>query len=139
MNSLNQCNFIGNLTADVETRYLPAGDAVANFRIAVNWKSKDKEGAEFITVVAFGKLAEICSEYLRKASKVFISGRMRTRKYRAQDGLDRYVTEIVAEQMQMLDGRRTDDASPRQQQSAPPPEREPGNGSFIDDDFDVPF
>lgn len=106
MNDLNQCNFIGRLGGDVETRYLTNGDAVVNFTIACGWKSKDSEGAEWVRIVAFGKLAGICSEYLSKGSRVFISGRIQTRKWQDQQGNDRYTTEIIANQMQMLDSKK---------------------------------
>lgn len=113
-NDLNQCNFIGRLAADPESRFMPSGEAVANFRIAVGWKSKDKEGAEWVPVVAFGKLGEICNQYLAKGSQVFISGRFRTRKWQDQSGNDRYSTEIVADQMQML-GSKQEGGEQRQQ------------------------
>lgn len=102
---LNQCNFIGRLGKDPESRQ--AGDTtVCNFSLAVGWKTKDKEGAEWVNVAVFGKLAEICAQYLKKGSKVFISGSMRTRKWTDKDGQDRYTTEIVANEMQMLDGKQ---------------------------------
>lgn len=101
----NYCAFIGRLGADPETRYLPSGDAVTNFRIAVGWKSKDKEGTEWITINAFGKLAEVCGQYLSKGSRVFVSGAMRTRKWTDKSGAERFSTEIVADKMQMLDGK----------------------------------
>jgi single-strand DNA-binding protein len=104
-NDLNQCNFIGNLGRDPETRHMPSGDAVTNFSIAVGWKSKEKEGTEWVNITAFGKLAEICAQYLKKGSKVFISGRMTTEKYTDKDGVERYSTKIVADRMQMLDGK----------------------------------
>ena len=104
-NDLNKCMFIGRLTKDVETRYLPNGDAVSNFSIASNWKTKTKEGAEFINIVAFGKLGEICSQYLQKGKQVFIEGSMRTRQWEDQSGAKRYSTEIVASNMQMLGGK----------------------------------
>lgn len=104
-NDLNKCMFIGRLTKEVETRYLPNGDAVSNFSIASNWKTKSKEGAEFINIVAFGKLGEICGEYLQKGKQVFIEGSMRTRTWEDQSGAKRYTTEIVASNMQMLGGK----------------------------------
>lgn len=104
-NDLNRCMFIGRLTKDVETRYLPNGDAVSNFSIASNWKTKTKEGAEFINIVAFGKLGEICGQYLQKGKQVFIEGSMRTRTWEDQSGAKRYTTEITASNMQMLGGK----------------------------------
>jgi single-strand DNA-binding protein len=111
MASVNKVILVGNLGADPEVRYLPSGDAVANIRLATTDRYKDKasgeykEMTEWHRVAFFGRLAEIVSEYLKKGSSVFIEGRIRTRKWQAQDGQDRYSTEIVADQMQMLGGR----------------------------------
>lgn len=134
MASVNKVILVGNLGADPEVRYLPSGDAVANIRLATTDRYKDKasgemkEATEWHRVSFFGRLAEIVSEYLKKGSTVYLEGRIRTRKWQAQDGTDRYSTEIVAEQMQMLGGRRSDDdgdggfeqrASGRAQRPAP--------------------
>jgi single-strand DNA-binding protein len=111
MASVNKVILVGNLGADPEVRYLPSGDAVANIRLATTDRYKDKasgefkEATEWHRVSFFGRLAEIVSEYLKKGSSVYIEGRIRTRKWQAQDGTDRYSTEIVADQMQMLGGR----------------------------------
>ena len=111
MASVNKVILVGNLGADPEVRYLPSGDAVANIRLATTDRYKDKASGEFKEmtewhrVAFFGRLAEIVSEYLKKGSSVYIEGRIRTRKWQAQDGTDRYSTEIVADQMQMLGGR----------------------------------
>src|SRR6201994_2318571 len=111
MASVNKVILVGNLGADPEVRYLPSGDAVANIRLATTDRYKDKtsgenkEVTEWHRVSFFGRLAEIVSEYLKKGSSVYIEGRIRTRKWRAQDGTARYSTEIVADQMQMLGGR----------------------------------
>jgi single-strand DNA-binding protein len=111
MASVNKVILVGNLGADPEVRYLPSGDALANIRLATTDRYKDKasgemkEATEWHRVVFFGRLAEVVSEYLKKGSSVYIEGRIRTRKWQAQDGTDRYSTEIVAEQMQMLGGR----------------------------------
>ncbi|MGF6769280.1 single-strand DNA-binding protein [Paraburkholderia sp. GAS199] len=111
MASVNKVILVGNLGADPEVRYLPSGDAVANIRLATTDRYKDKasgefkEATEWHRVSFFGRLAEIVSEYLKKGSSVYLEGRIRTRKYQAQDGTDRYSTEIVADQMQMLGGR----------------------------------
>lgn len=110
-NSLNRCEFIGRLGQSPETRYLPDGTAVTNLSIACDWKSKDKSGTEWIRIVAFGKLAEIMNEYLAKGSQVFISGRMRTRSWE-KDGQKHYATEIVADQLQMLDKKGQESAGP---------------------------
>lgn len=117
-NDLNQCNFIGRLGRDPETRYAPNGDAICNFSIAVGWKSKDKEGTEWVPVTTFGKLADVCGQYLKKGSQVFISGRFTTRSWDDKEGNKRYSTEIRADQMQMLGGKQDGEQS-RPQQSAP--------------------
>jgi single-strand DNA-binding protein len=115
MASVNKVILVGNLGADPEVRYLPSGDAVANIRLATTDRYKDKQSGEYKEMTEwhrvsfFGRLAEIVSEYLKKGSSVYIEGRIRTRKYQAQDGTDRYSTEIVADQMQMLGGRSSDD------------------------------
>ncbi|WP_341313285.1 single-stranded DNA-binding protein [Paraburkholderia sp. IMGN_8] len=111
MASVNKVILVGNLGADPEVRYLPSGDAVANIRLATTDRYKDKasgefkEATEWHRVSFFGRLAEIVAEYLKKGSSVYLEGRIRTRKWQAQDGTDRYSTEIIAEQMQMLGGR----------------------------------
>lgn len=85
---------------------MPSGEAVTNFSIAVGWKSKEREGVEWVNIVTFGKLADICSQYLKKGSKVFISGRFKTEEYE-KDGITRYSTKITADQMQMLDSKES--------------------------------
>lgn len=111
---VNKVILIGNLGADPEVRYLPSGSAVANLRVATSetWKDKNtgerQERTEWHTVAVFGKLAEIAGQYLRKGSKVYLEGKLRTRKWQGQDGQDRYSTEVVVDingSMQMLDGR----------------------------------
>lgn len=108
---INKVILIGNLGNDPETRYLPSGGAVTNIRLATSesWRDKQsgetKERTEWHSVVFFNKLAEIAGEYLRKGSKVYVEGSLRTRKWQGQDGQDRYTTEIVAGEMQMLDSR----------------------------------
>lgn len=131
-NDLNQCNFIGRLGADPETRYAASGDPVCSFRIAVGWKTKEKEGAEWVSITAFGKLAEICGQYLTKGSQVFVSGRMKTDEYE-KDGIKRYSTKIVADRMQMLGGK-SDDAP--KQQKVPSEKSAP---SFEGDDPEIQF
>jgi len=108
---INKVILIGNLGADPETRYMPSGGAVTNLRLATseNWKDKNtgemQERTEWHRVVLFGKLAEIAAEYVRKGSKVYIEGRLQTRKWQDKEGRDNYSTEIVANDMQMLDSR----------------------------------
>src|SRR6478735_10452198 len=106
---VNKVILIGNLGADPETRAMPSGSSVANLRIATteNWKDRtsgeNQERTEWHSVAMFGKLAEIAAEYLRKGSQVYIEGKLRTRKYQDKtDGKDRYSTEIIADEMQML-------------------------------------
>ena len=109
--SLNLCQFIGNLGKDPEVRYMPNGDPVANFSIGVSqtWKDKatgeKKEATEWVRCTAYGKLAEVCGQYLKKGKQVYVSGRMNTRKWQDKQGQDRYTTEIIANEMQMLDSR----------------------------------
>jgi single-strand DNA-binding protein len=108
---VNKVILVGNLGADPETRTMPSGGTVANIRIATSesWKDKQsgeqKERTEWHTVVMFGRLGEIAAEYLRKGSQVYIEGSLRTRKWQDKDGRDRYNTEVVAAEMQMLGGR----------------------------------
>jgi len=108
---VNKVILIGNLGQDPEVRYMPNGGAVANVTVATSesWKDKNtgeqQEKTEWHRVVMFRRLAEIAGEYLKKGSKVFIEGRLQTRKWQDQQGNDRYTTEIVADNMQMLDSR----------------------------------
>ncbi len=108
---INKVILIGNLGADPEVRYMPTGGAVANITIATSesWTDKQtnekKEQTEWHRVVIYQRLAEIAGEYLRKGSKVYIEGRLRTRKWQDQQGVERYTTEIIANELQMLDGR----------------------------------
>ena len=108
---INKVILIGNVGQDPEVKYMPSGGAVTNISVATSetWKDKNtgqpQERTEWHRVVLFNRLGEIAGEYLRKGSKVYIEGSLRTRKWQAQDGTDRYTTEIVANEMQMLDGR----------------------------------
>ena len=108
---INKVILVGNLGQDPQTRAMPSGKAVVNLRIATTdqWRDKqtgeNKENTEWHTVVMFDRLAEIAAEYLRKGSQVYIEGKLRTRKWQDKDGNDRYSTEIVANEMQMLGGR----------------------------------
>lgn len=114
--SLNKVMLIGNLTRDVEVRYTPSGTAVATFGLATNrsWSSGDgsdrQEETQFHRIVAWSKLAEICGQLLFKGRKIFIEGRLQTRKFTGQDGLQREITEVVAENMMILDTRNRDGA-----------------------------
>lgn len=118
---VNKVILIGNLGNDPETKFLPSGGAVTNVSLATSesWKDKQtgqmQERTEWHRVVFFNKLAEIAGEYLKKGSKVYVEGSLRTRKWQGQDGQDRYTTEIVVSEMQMLDGRgEGGGAQPRQ-------------------------
>lgn len=125
---VNKVILIGNLGADPETRSMPSGTQVANLRLATTDSFKDKqtnewqERTEWHRVSLFGRLAEVAGEYLRKGSKVYIEGSLRTRKWQDKDGKDRYSTEIAASEMQMLDGKPSGGSAPartEQRQSRP--------------------
>jgi single-strand DNA-binding protein len=111
MASVNKVIIIGNLGRDPETRYMPEGGAITNISVATTEKWKDKSGemqekTEWHRVAFFGKLAEIAGEYLKKGSQVYVEGRLQTRKWQDKEGQDKYMTEIVANQMQMLGSRQ---------------------------------
>jgi len=123
--TVNKVILIGRLGGDPELRYTPSGDAVANFRIATNRVWRDQEGnqqekTEWHRIVAWRKLAERCGEYLKKGSHVYIEGRLETRSWEGKNGNKRYVTEVIANQMQMLEAK----GEVRASEQAPPPERE---------------
>ena len=111
MPSVNKVIIVGNLGRDPEIRYMPSGDAIANIAVATSYKSKDrntgeqKELTEWHRISFFGRLAEIVGQYLKKGSSVYVEGRLQTRKYTDKDGIERYATDIIAENMQMLGGR----------------------------------
>lgn len=166
---INKVTIVGNLGQDPETKYMPSGGAVTNISVATSesWKDKQtgqpQERVEWHRIVFFNRLAEIAGEYLKKGSQVYIEGALRTRKWQDQSGQDRYTTEIVANEMQMLGGRQGGgntmggdpgydqsygggSAAPQQtapqaqaarpQASAPAPQAAPGMDSFDDD---IPF
>ncbi len=158
MASVNKVILIGNLGRDPEVRYLPSGDAVANLNLATTEKWKDKNGdqqeqTEWHRVAFFGRQAEICGEYLRKGSQVYIEGRLQTRKWTDKDGNERYTTEIRGDRMQMLGGRGAgggaepparDAAREPEPSASAPPSGKPAGGSkkpanFDDLDDDIPF
>jgi single-strand DNA-binding protein len=137
MASINKVILVGNLGQDPEVKYMPSGGAVTNISIATTdtWKDKatgeKKENTEWHRVVFFNRLAEIVGEYLRKGSQVYIEGNLRTRKWQDQNGVDKYTTEIVAREMQMLGGRAggSSDFAPSQgQQSQQPQQQAQGGG-----------
>ena len=145
---VNKVILVGNLGADPETRYMPSGSAVTNIRIATSesWKDKtsgeQQERTEWHNVVFFGRLAEIAAEYLRKGSQVYVEGSLRTRKWEGKDGVERYTTETVASEMQMLGGRSGGGSGPARAPSQPSQRSSaPANDKGPVDDFDddIPF
>lgn len=150
MASVNKVIIVGNLGRDPEIRYMPSGDAIANIAVATSYKSKDrntgeqKELTEWHRISFFGRLAEIVGQYLKKGSSVYVEGRLQTRKYIDKDGVEKYATDIVAEQMQMLGGRQgagSDGMDSGYGAPAPAlrPVPSPRLGSFSDVDDDIPF
>lgn len=149
---INKVILVGNVGTDPEIRYLPNGNPVANLSIATSetWKDKQtgerQERTEWHRVVFFNRLAEIISEYVKKGSKLYLEGSLRTRKWQDQNNVDRYTTEIIGSEMQMLDSRGTGQGAnasyPSQQQpmqdAAPAPSREPAPAMDSFDD-DIPF
>lgn len=138
---VNKAILIGNLGADPELRYTPSGAAVANFSIATSetWtdaNGEKQERTEWHNIVAWKKLAEICGEYLKKGSKVYIEGRLQTRSWEGQDGVKRYSTEVVARDMQMLD-RKGEPGAARVMEEAAPNEAAPHEAAEEDDE--LPF
>ena len=138
---INKVILVGHLGADPETRYMPSGGAVTNVRVATSeaWKDKtsgeQQERTEWHNVAFFGRLAEIAGEYLRKGSQVYVEGRLRTRKWQDRDGNDRYTTEVIANEMQMLGGRPGASAPAKSSPSAAS-----ANGPPAEDfDDDIPF
>jgi single-strand DNA-binding protein len=164
---INKVIVVGNLGGDPETRYMPSGAAVTNLTVATNesWKDKQtgeqKDRTEWHKVAMFGRLAEIAAEYLRKGSQVYIEGKLRTRKWQDQQGNDRWTTEIIADEMQMLGGRggggasgggsggggggasagRSEAPAPGSAPSGPAPSGPAPSGPSSSDDFDddIPF
>ncbi len=127
--NLNKAMIIGNLTRDPEVKTTPSGQSVSSFSVATNrvWTSaqgQKQEAVEYHNIVAWGKLAEICGQYLNKGKKVYIEGRLQTRDWQGQDGVKRYKTEIVAENMIMLDRGGAPGASSGASASAQPSEPE---------------
>lgn len=144
---INKVILIGNLGQDPEVKYMPSGGAVCNITLATtdSWSDREsgerQERTEWHRVVLFRRLAEIAGEYLRKGSKVYIEGRLQTRKWQDKNGQDRYTTEIVANDMQMLDSRGGGTASFESPpaEKAPPPQPAPASGPSDDFDDDIPF
>ncbi len=159
---VNKVILVGNLGKDPEVRYMPNGGAVATITVATSetWKDKQsgeqQEKTEWHRVVMFNRLGEIAGEYLKKGSKIYLEGRLQTRKWQGQDGQDRYTTEIVASEMQMLDSRggaggggggyNPSNSAPAQggqsdqnSQGKPASAAAASSGGFDDFDDDIPF
>jgi len=145
---VNKVILIGNLGQDPEVRYMPNGGAVCNITVATSesWKDKNtgenQEKTEWHRVVMFRRLAEIAGEYLKKGSKVFIEGKLQTRKWQDQQGQDRYTTEIIADNMQMLDSRGgsadfAGGGAPQRQAPQSQPQSAPAADTSFEDD--IPF
>jgi len=133
---VNKVILVGRLGKDVEVRYMPSGGAVANVTIATaeSWKDKQtgeqKDRTEWHNVVFYNRLAEIVGEYLKKGSQAYIEGSLRTRKWQDKTGQDRYTTEIIASEMQMLGARPADQRGAPQQQGGCQPPQQQQQGSF---------
>jgi len=144
MASVNKVIIVGNLGRDPETRYMPNGEAVTNINVATteSWKDKNtgekKELTEWHRITFYRKLAEIAGQYLKKGGSVYVEGRLITRKWTDKDGVDRYTTEIIADNMQMLGGKPTGDNErpPASRGGAAGPQPAP---NFSDMDDDIPF
>jgi single-strand DNA-binding protein len=155
---VNKVILIGNLGADPETRYLPSGKAVTSLSIATSesWKDRQtgemQERTEWHRVSLFDRLAEVAGQYLKKGSKVYIEGRLQTRKWQDRDGNDRYTTEIIANNMQMLDARNSSSTAPmmggekepsmasnRQSTAEASPVQEHATATVDNFDDDIPF
>ena len=152
---INKVILVGNLGQDPQSRAMPSGKAVVNLRIATTdqWRDKqtgeNKENTEWHTVVMFDRLAEVAAEYLRKGSQVYIEGKLRTRKWQDKEGTDRYSTEIVANEMQMLGGRGGGGGGGYEREASPRAASGPAGGSAgagtgaaggrDDFDDDIPF
>ena len=153
MASVNKWIGIGNLGRDPETRYTASGEAICNFSIACteSWKDKQtgerKEMTEWVRISAFGKLAEICGQYLKKGSQVYVEGSLRTRKWTDKDGQERYTTEIRCDDMKMLGSRQGMGAPAggggggydEPADYAPAPPKNKPKPSFDDLGDDIPF
>ena len=149
---VNKVILVGNLGADPETRSMPSGMTVTNIRVATSesWKDKtsgaQQERTEWHSIALFGRLGEIAAEYLRKGSQVFVEGKLRTRKWQDKQGNDRFTTEIIADNMQMLGARGPGGSSGAERSggaAAPPPEdygqNSVPNAGKEDFDDDIPF
>jgi single-strand DNA-binding protein len=156
MASVNKVILVGNLGRDPEIRYMPSGDAIASFSMAISEKFKDKSGTlqehtEWVNITFFGRQAEICGEYLKKGASIYVEGRLKTEKFTGKDGIEKTATKVIGSAMQMLGGRGAsggdtgmDQSEPRQSRPASKPAAAPakasGGGSGFDDmEDDIPF
>jgi len=156
MASVNKVILVGNLGRDPDMRYLPSGDAVANLALATTDKFKDKSGemkevTEWHRISFFGRQAEICGQYLKKGSQIYVEGSLRTRKYTDKDGVEKYATEIRGDRMQMLgskggggmadmdDSGYTPQAAPKPAPRPSAPATRPASSGFDDMEDDIPF
>ena len=154
MASVNKVIILGNVGQDPEPRYQPSGSAIVNLRVATsrNWKDKQtgekREQTEWHTIVFFDRLAEIAAEYLRKGSPVYVEGRLQTRKWQDKEGKDRYTTEIIVNEMQMLGGKsgggsfevvENQSQAPSRSAPAAKPAAPAAKGNFDNFDDDIPF
>lgn len=140
--AINKFIGIGNLGRDPEMRFMPNGNAVCNFSIAISEKYKDKttgeakELTEWVNIAAFGRLAEICGEWLKKGQTVYVEGKLKTEKYTDKNGIEKYQTKVILEKMQMVGGK-SEGKPTSNQQSAPQPSSK--DSSFDDMDDLIPF
>lgn len=153
MASVNKVIIVGNLGRDPEMKYLPSGDAICSITVATTdtWKDKasgeKKEQTEWHRITFFGKLAEVVGQYVKKGSAIYVEGSLRTRKYTDKDGVEKYATDIKADNMQMLGGRQGGDdagggARPAPARSGPGQashQGHPAQNNFADMDDDIPF
>ncbi len=144
MAGINKVIIVGNLGADPEVRYTPSGSAVANFSVATSesWKDKNtgekKERTEWHRIVVWGKLGELCGEYLSKGRQVYVEGRLQTRSYDDKEGVKRYMTEIIATDVQFLGSKESGGGRPAGG-AAPPRDSFGGPGAPPPADDDIPF
>jgi single-strand DNA-binding protein len=145
--SLNKVTLIGNLGADPETRYMTNGDAVCNINLATtdSWRDKasgeQREATEWHRLVFYRRLAEIASQYLRKGAQIYVEGKIQTRKWTDKDGIDRYTTQVVVDEMKMLGKRQGGSDQPTSDRADPFASQDsavPGNSAGQIDD-DIPF
>lgn len=144
MRGVNKVILLGHVGRDPETRYMPSGEAVSNFSVATTekWKDKqtgaDREATEWHNIVAFRRLAEIVAEYVKKGSPVYLEGKLKTRKWQDKEGRDRYTTEIVADELQMLGSKERSEGRGNTPSPRPPANAVPSDtGGVLDSD--IPF